>query len=132
MRKRISIIMLAFLLTFSSCCSLVLPFTNQASADTITPTMLAHYPLLEDVQDISGNEKHGTAVGNITYTEGLTLPGEQIVIRTTFSFLRVCLIIKKIQRFLYGSRATRGVGTTPHYSTVRQQLAITCQQITGC
>ncbi len=75
MRKRISIIMLAFLLTFSSCFSLVLPFNNQASADTITPTMLAHYPLLEDVQDISGNEKHGTAVGNITYTDGLTLPG---------------------------------------------------------
>ncbi|MEK4361132.1 immunoglobulin-like domain-containing protein [Paenibacillus sp. FSL M8-0212] len=67
--------MLAFLLTFSSCFSLVLPFNNQASADTITPTMLAHYPLLEDVQDISGNEKHGTAVGNITYTDGLTLPG---------------------------------------------------------
>ncbi|WP_340389912.1 immunoglobulin-like domain-containing protein [Paenibacillus sp. FSL E2-0151] len=67
--------MLVLLMTFSSCFSLVLPFSNQASADRVTPTMLAHYPLLEDVQDISGNEKHGTAVGNITYTDGLTLPG---------------------------------------------------------
>ncbi|MGO4730158.1 immunoglobulin-like domain-containing protein [Paenibacillus sp. 2KB_22] len=75
MRKRISIITLALLLTFSNCLSLVLPFNNQASADPITPTMLAHYPLLEDVQDASGNGKHGTAVGNITYADGLTLPG---------------------------------------------------------
>lgn len=75
MRKRISIIMLALLLTFSNCLSLVLPFNNQASADPITPTMLAQYPLLEDVQDTSGNGKHGTAVGNITYADGLTLPG---------------------------------------------------------
>ncbi|WP_433752427.1 immunoglobulin-like domain-containing protein [Paenibacillus amylolyticus] len=75
MRKRITIITLALLLTFSNCLRLVTPFDNQASADPITPTMLAHYPLLEDVQDISGNEKHGTAVGNITYADGLTLPG---------------------------------------------------------
>lgn len=75
MRKQITILMLVLLMTFSSCFSLVLPFSNQASADRVTPTMLAHYPLLEDVQDISGNEKHGTAVGNITYTDGLTLPG---------------------------------------------------------
>ncbi|WP_353882812.1 immunoglobulin-like domain-containing protein [Paenibacillus amylolyticus] len=67
--------MLVLLMTFSSWFNLVLPFSNHASADPITPTMLAHYPLLEDVQDISGNEKHGTAVGNITYTDGLTLPG---------------------------------------------------------
>lgn len=75
MRKQITILMLVLLMTFSSWFNLVLPFSNQASADTITPTMLAHYPLLEDVQDISGNEKHGTAVGDITYTDGLTLPG---------------------------------------------------------
>ncbi|WP_339300401.1 immunoglobulin-like domain-containing protein [Paenibacillus sp. FSL R5-0623] len=55
--------------------SFVLPFNNQASADPVTPTMLAHYPLLEDVQDTSGNGKHGTAIGNITYADGLTLPG---------------------------------------------------------
>ncbi|WP_339286371.1 hypothetical protein [Paenibacillus sp. FSL R5-0486] len=75
MRKQITILMLVLLMTFSSWFNLVLPFSNQASADTITPTMLAYYPLLEDVQDISGNEKHGTAVGDITYTDGLTLPG---------------------------------------------------------
>ncbi|WP_405172242.1 immunoglobulin-like domain-containing protein [Paenibacillus sp. FSL H8-0280] len=75
MRKRISIITLALLLTFSNCLSLVLSFNNQASADPVTPTMLAHYPLLEDVQDTSGNGKHGTAIGNITYADGLTLPG---------------------------------------------------------
>ncbi|MFX3647528.1 MAG: immunoglobulin-like domain-containing protein [Paenibacillus sp.] len=75
MRNRISIITLALLLTFSNCLNLVMPLNNLASADTITPTMLGHYPLLEDVQDISGNEKHGTAVGDITYTDGLTLPG---------------------------------------------------------
>lgn len=75
MRKQITILMLVLLMTFSSWFNLVLPFSNQASADTITPTMLAHYPLLEDVQDISGNEMHGTAVGDITYTDGLTLPG---------------------------------------------------------
>ncbi|MBB6019071.1 uncharacterized protein YjdB [Paenibacillus sp. JGP012] len=52
-----------------------MPFSNQASADTITPMMLAHYPLIEDVLDTSGNGKHGTAVGDITYADGLTLPG---------------------------------------------------------
>lgn len=75
MRKRISIITLVLLLTFNNCLSFVLPFNNQASADPVTPTMLAHYPLLEDVQDTSGNGKHGTAIGNITYADGLTLPG---------------------------------------------------------
>ncbi|MBT2284582.1 S-layer homology domain-containing protein [Paenibacillus polymyxa] len=75
MLKRISILMLVLLMTFSNCLSLVLPFNNQASADPVTPMMLAHYPLLEDVLDQSGHGKHGTAVGNITYTDGLTLPG---------------------------------------------------------
>jgi uncharacterized protein YjdB len=68
-------ITLVLLLTISSCFSFGMPFSNQASADTITPTMLAHYPLIEDVLDTSGNGKHGTAVGNITYADGLTLPG---------------------------------------------------------
>ncbi|WP_186375393.1 immunoglobulin-like domain-containing protein [Paenibacillus xylanexedens] len=68
-------ITLVLLLTFSSCFSWGMPFNNQASADPITPRMLAHYPLLEDVLDSSGNGKHGTAVGNITYDDGLTLPG---------------------------------------------------------
>nr|WP_154983054.1 immunoglobulin-like domain-containing protein [Paenibacillus xylanexedens] len=75
MRKRMTNITLVLLLTFSSCFSFVMPFNNQASADPLTPTMLAHYPLLEDVLDTSGNGKHGTAVGNITYADGLTLPG---------------------------------------------------------
>lgn len=75
MRKRMTNITLVLLLTFSSCFSFGMPFKNQASADPITPTMLAHYPLLEDVLDTSGNGKHGTAVGNITYADGLTLPG---------------------------------------------------------
>ncbi|KAA8784353.1 DUF4959 domain-containing protein [Paenibacillus amylolyticus] len=75
MRKRITNITLVLLLTFSSCFSLGIPFNNQASADTVTPMMLAHYPLLEDVLDTSGNGNHGTAVGNITYDDGLTLPG---------------------------------------------------------
>lgn len=75
MRKRMTNITLVLLLTFSSCFSWGMPFNNQASADPITPRMLAHYPLLEDVLDSSGNGKHGTAVGNITYDDGLTLPG---------------------------------------------------------
>lgn len=37
--------------------------------------LLAHYPLIEDVKDVSGHEKHGETVGNITFAEGLTLPG---------------------------------------------------------
>lgn len=75
MRKRMTNIILVLLLTFSSCFSLGMPFSNQASADTITPTMLAHYPLIEDVLDVSGNGRHGTAVGSIMYADGLTLPG---------------------------------------------------------
>ncbi len=75
MRKRMTNITLVLLLTFSSCFSFGMPFSNQASADMITPTMLAHYPLIQDVLDTSGNGKHGTAVGNITYADGLTLPG---------------------------------------------------------
>ena len=75
MRKRIAMMTLALLLTFSSWINLVPASSNQVSANTLTPAMLAHYPLLEDVMDISGNEEHGTTVGNITYTDGLTLAG---------------------------------------------------------
>ncbi|UJF31414.1 family 43 glycosylhydrolase [Paenibacillus hexagrammi] len=37
--------------------------------------LLAHYPLLEDLKDTSGNGKDGEAVGNVTFSDGLTLPG---------------------------------------------------------
>ena len=96
MRKRMTSITLVLMLTFSSCFSLGMPFKNQASADPITPTILAHYPLLEDVLDTSGNGKHGTAVGNITFADGLTLPGGTNSHTNYVQLLRVCLIIKKI------------------------------------
>ncbi len=40
-------------------------------------TLLASYPLLSDVSDVSGKGNNGTAVGNVTYDskEGMTLPG---------------------------------------------------------
>ncbi|OLS33390.1 LamG-like jellyroll fold domain-containing protein [Bacillus sp. MRMR6] len=48
---------------------------NEDPGTVIDEHLLAHYPLAADVKDVSGNEKHGTAVGDITYSDGLTLPG---------------------------------------------------------
>ncbi len=50
-------------------------FAADKSTSERDDSLLAHYPLIEDVKDVSGNEKHGEAVGNITFTDGLTLPG---------------------------------------------------------
>ena len=37
--------------------------------------MLAHYPLQEDAEDISGNENNGQIHGSVTWEDGLVLPG---------------------------------------------------------
>lgn len=37
--------------------------------------LLARYPLQEDANDISGNNKHGEAHGNVAYNDGLVLSG---------------------------------------------------------
>ncbi len=59
--------------------SIVIPgqvaFADDQSIMVSDDSLLAHYPLLKDVKDVSGNEKHGEAVGNITFPDGLTLPG---------------------------------------------------------
>lgn len=47
---------------------------NQISNNSL-PNMVAHYPLVEDVKDVSGNGNDAQAFGNVTYAEGLTLPG---------------------------------------------------------
>lgn len=38
-------------------------------------TLLAHYPLFEDTKDISGNDQDGEVVGNVSFSDGLTLAG---------------------------------------------------------
>jgi hypothetical protein len=73
MIKRISVISLALLMMFSSWFNIIPALSNHVHAADFN--YLAHYPLIDDVADISGNEKHGVAVGNITYNDGLTLPG---------------------------------------------------------
>lgn len=39
------------------------------------PELLAHYPLLSDIKDVSGNGYDGKAVGELRYYNGLTFPG---------------------------------------------------------
>ena len=39
------------------------------------PELLAGYPLLTDLKDVSGNGHDGKAVGNLRYDNGLTFPG---------------------------------------------------------
>lgn len=38
-------------------------------------SLLARYPLQQDVNDISGNGRNGETHGNVSYTDGLVLPG---------------------------------------------------------
>jgi len=73
MIKRISVVGMALLLMFSSWFNIIPTLSNDVHAAAYN--YLAHYPLLENVEDISGNDNHGQAVGNITYQDGLTLPG---------------------------------------------------------
>lgn len=49
--------------------------TVTVKANTIADGLIAKYPLLEDVKDITGNGNDGTTIGAITYEDGLTLPG---------------------------------------------------------
>lgn len=39
------------------------------------PELLAHYPLLSDIKDVSGNGYDGKAVGELRYYNGITFPG---------------------------------------------------------
>lgn len=48
--------------------------TAQAAQANL-PELLASYPLLTDLKDISGNGHDGKAVGNLRYYNGLTFPG---------------------------------------------------------
>ena len=71
---------LAFVLAASMCVGGVLPAAaapvkEEGMAKAEESAMLAHYPLQGDVQDISGNENHGSVHGNVSWTDGLVLPG---------------------------------------------------------
>lgn len=45
------------------------------AAQADLPELLAHYPLLTDLKDVSGNGYDAEAVGNLRYNNGLTFPG---------------------------------------------------------
>lgn len=45
------------------------------AAQADLPELLAYYPLLTDLKDVSGNEYDGETVGNLHYYNGLTFPG---------------------------------------------------------
>ena len=45
------------------------------AAQADLPELLASYPLLTDLKDVSGNGRDGKAVGNLRYYNGLTFPG---------------------------------------------------------
>ncbi len=47
----------------------------QAAGTPKGDSLLARYPLQEDVKDISGNGKNGEVHGNVSYNDGLVLPG---------------------------------------------------------
>ena len=49
--------------------------TMEPAPEAETVAMLAHYPLQENANDISGNAKNGTVHGSVTWTDGLVLPG---------------------------------------------------------
>lgn len=71
---------LAFVLAASLCVGSVSPAaaapeTNEKGAKAEESVMLAHYPLQGDVQDVSGNGNHAAIHGNVSWTDGLVLPG---------------------------------------------------------
>lgn len=45
------------------------------AAQADLPELLAHYPLLTDLKDVSGNGYDAETVGNLRYNNGLTFPG---------------------------------------------------------
>lgn len=49
--------------------------TAVQAAQTNLPELLASYPLLTDLRDVSGNGHDGKAVGDLRYYNGLTFPG---------------------------------------------------------
>ncbi|OAS89214.1 family 43 glycosylhydrolase [Metabacillus litoralis] len=73
--KNSKLLVLAAILLWSSLFSQQAILAVEESKVGNDEHLLAHYPLIKDLKDVSGNEKHGEAVGNITYTDGLTLPG---------------------------------------------------------
>ncbi|WP_052737760.1 family 43 glycosylhydrolase [Bacillus sp. SA1-12] len=73
--KNINRIALVAIMLWSSLFSQQVIFAEEESTTEPDASLLAHYPLIEDVNDVSGNGKHGVAVGDITFTDGLTLPG---------------------------------------------------------
>lgn len=80
MRKRIARILLITAIAISGLFQSVADGSLMAKADNggdqpPASDLLASYPLIEDVRDVSGNGNHGEAIGNVTYADGLTLPG---------------------------------------------------------
>lgn len=67
---------LAFVLAASMCMGNILPAVAAPGTEKTEETaMLAHYPLQSNAQDVSGNANHGTVHGNVSWTDGLVLPG---------------------------------------------------------
>ena len=63
-------------------CPVVSPLAGEGSstvqaAQAGMPKLLASYPLLADIKDVSGNGYHGKAVGELRYYNGLTFPGNE-------------------------------------------------------
>lgn len=47
----------------------------EGETQLLSSNLLAQYPLIDDVKDVSGNGKDGEAVGSVSFSDGLTLPG---------------------------------------------------------
>ncbi|MCI9525477.1 MAG: hypothetical protein HFH37_00965 [Lachnospiraceae bacterium] len=73
--KRIISIWLCFCLAIAAAFPMGENLISAEAAQTNLPELLASYPLLTDLKDVSGNGRDGKAVGNLRYYNGLTFPG---------------------------------------------------------
>ncbi len=73
--KRIISIWLCFCLAIAAAFSMGENLISAEAAQASLPALLASYPLLTDLKDVSGNGRDGKAVGNLRYYNGLTFPG---------------------------------------------------------
>lgn len=73
-------------------------------------SLLARYPLQEDVNDISGNGRHGEGHGNVSYNDGLVLSGGKKTSAADAPYVTLpgsYLLAERSLRFLCGLKMHR-------------------------